>query len=474
MLEKFRDWFKYHNVLQQGDRIVTGVSGGADSVCLLCLLAELRREYDLTLYAVHVHHGIRGPEADRDAAFVEALCERLGVTCRVVYRDVPALAAAEHRSEEEMGRRVRYQVLEECRREWDCRWIAVAHNREDQAETVLWNLCRGTGLAGLAGIAPVRDRIIRPLLSIRRREIEEWLAERGQPYCTDRTNEEDEYTRNRIRHHVLPLLEESVNRQTVEHIAEAAERLQSIREYLEEQVRRQLAQIDTTADGRSLWRAETYHACAAALQPDVILGWCKQVSGRAADFGAEHVRTVAALFDGQVGREAHLPHGLLARRTYEGVVLVCRSDNQTDTTVVDEREKPEISMEIWDLEEEGSRIQTVSQREITFLGGKIVKIPESGCVKWFDYDKIKNTLVVRTREPGDRLVIHPDGTTKKLKNYWIDRKVPQEERDGRWLLAAGSEILWILGDRTGEGCRIDGSTRRILKVQLKNGGKDHG
>lgn len=470
MKEKIRDWLSIHNVGRQGDRIVAGVSGGADSVCLLCLLTDLRQECGLEVHALHVHHGIRGTEADRDADFVEMLCRQLDVPCRVIYRDVPALAEKAHCSEEEMGRLVRYEAMEAYCQEMDCQWIAVAHNREDQAETILWNLCRGTGLAGLTGIPSVRGRIIRPLLSCSRQEIEAYLTERGQAWREDRTNGEDIYTRNRIRHHVLPLLSGEINSQAVEHIVEAAERLQVISDYLASRSNAERARFHKDERGRSTWLECDFSNCAPALRPEVILAWMKEISGRAADFGAEHLQAVEALFERPVGREVHLPYEMVAKRTYEGVVLFVRLPEGQDAADEEILPKPDVLMEIWDLEEENKQIQTVSQREILFLDGKIVKIPESSCVKWFDYDKIKDTLVIRTRRPGDTLVIHPDGAKKKLKNYWIDRKIPAEERDGKWLLAAGSDVLWIFGDRTGEGCRIDADTRKILKVQITEGG----
>ena len=186
---------------EAGDSIVAGVSGGADSVCLLLILCSLSRKLDLQLAVVHVDHGIR-QEAVEDAAYVRQLCEEMKVPFFLVKKDVPRYAAARHLSLEEAGRQIRYQAFREAAKKLNGRGavkIAVAHNANDRAETMLFHLFRGTGLTGLGSIRPVRDGIIRPLLGLQRTEIEAYLEEEGRAYCKDKTNEEDTYTRNRIR-----------------------------------------------------------------------------------------------------------------------------------------------------------------------------------------------------------------------------------------------------------------------------------
>ena len=198
-----------HHMLTPGDRVVAGVSGGADSVCLLFVLLKIREEIPFSLHGVHVNHGIR-KEAGEDAAYVEQLCSQFGLPFILVKENVRERAAAEKRSEEEMGRLVRYQAFESVMKSVGANKIAVAHNSNDQAETMLFHLFRGSGLSGLCGIRPVRDHIIRPILCLERKEIEQYLEERKIAYCKDATNEEDDYTRNRIRHHILPYAEQEI------------------------------------------------------------------------------------------------------------------------------------------------------------------------------------------------------------------------------------------------------------------------
>ena len=210
ILEKqVKEYCDRHQMLERGDRVVLGVSGGADSVCLLFVLLALRRELDLQLHVVHVNHGIR-IEAGEDAAYVSALCEAHQVPFYLYEKDIPALAKEWSCSEEEAGRRVRYEAFEEVLRQQCCQKIAVAHNSNDRAETMLFHLFRGTGLTGLAGIRPVRGQIIRPLLCVDRAQIETYLTEKQISYRHDATNDCDDYTRNKIRHHILPYAEQEI------------------------------------------------------------------------------------------------------------------------------------------------------------------------------------------------------------------------------------------------------------------------
>ncbi len=195
---------RQYSLFSQGDRIAVGVSGGADSVALLRFLAALRPQFGWDLVVCHIHHGLRGAEADRDECFVRALAEQLGLPCAVSRIDAAALALRDHISVEEAGRMARYAFFAQTAGEGGR--IATAHTLDDSIETVLMNLVRGTGLRGLCGIPRIRGNIVRPLLDCTRAEVEDYLGTLGQPYCTDSTNLTDAYTRNRIRHHILPRL----------------------------------------------------------------------------------------------------------------------------------------------------------------------------------------------------------------------------------------------------------------------------
>ncbi|MBP5305559.1 MAG: tRNA lysidine(34) synthetase TilS [Lachnospiraceae bacterium] len=471
--EKVLKVLKENNVAGEDCKILVGVSGGADSVCLLCVIKEVLKGASIT--ALHLHHGIRGKEADRDAKFTEELCKKLGVEFVLVKKDIPALAKEKGLSEEEMGRIARYEEFEKCAKERDIRYIAVAHNMEDCAETFIHNLCRGTGLAGLTGIAAVNGNIIRPLIEVSRKEIEEYLKERGQDYVTDSTNLTDEYTRNKIRNSVLPELKE-INDRAAQHIAAAGRSLYDIKRYIDLQSAAEFKKL-TKDDKGFTWKKEDFDNCHEALRPEVLLSAFKEASGRVKDFTGEHIRSVCELFYNQVGRKINLPYGLLAERVYAGVrigmevkdeIAGFEYEAQIPSVVYVPELKVTVKFDVKDLTEP---VKEVKNKEIIINNGAIIKIPESGCIKWFDCDKITNAISVRTIKEGDRIALFTGGGGKKLKSFYTDIKLPREERNRTLLVASGSDILYVYGQRDSADYRIEKGTKKILMVEIiSNGG----
>ena len=202
MYRKVREYIKTWQMLGREDKVIAGISGGADSICLLFMLLELKEEMEFRIAAVHIHHGLRNETADRDEAYVRSVCGKENVELFVYHEDVKQYAKERGLTKEEAGREVRRRCFLEVLREQGGTHIATAHHKNDNAETVLWNLCRGTGLKGMGGISPKNGVWIRPLLCLERKEIESYLEKGGISYCTDETNLEDAYTRNRIRNHV--------------------------------------------------------------------------------------------------------------------------------------------------------------------------------------------------------------------------------------------------------------------------------
>lgn len=210
-MQKAFETIEKYQMIQPGGRVLAGVSGGADSVCLLMVLLELQKRMEFEIQVVHVEHGIRGKESLQDAEYVRKLCEQYQVPFLCVSCDIPQMARERKLSTEEAGRLARYEIFEKTAREWAADHIAVAHNKNDQAETILWNLARGSGLDGAAGIRPVRGKIIRPLLECGREEIEAYLRQKGIVWREDATNQGLDYTRNIIRNQILPEMAEKLN-----------------------------------------------------------------------------------------------------------------------------------------------------------------------------------------------------------------------------------------------------------------------
>ena len=468
MLKKVRDYMREHEMTAPGDAVIVALSGGADSVCLLMVLKQLATP-EFLLRAVHVHHGIRGAEADRDEAFAQKLCESLSVPLCVAYCHVPAYAAEHGLSEEEAGRILRYQVLEKEAGKWEQELpagsrgkIALAHHRDDNAETILHHLLRGSGLTGLAGIRPVQGRRIRPLLCVGREEIRAYLEAGHISWCEDSTNQSPDYTRNRIRSQVLPLLKTAVNEQAEEHILQAGQIIGQADAYLRQQAEEiwqeavcgreeDLAAIPLTAFARQPEILKTY--LIRHMLDQLHPGW--------KDIGSRHFTAIAELAGKPVGSRLDLPGGLMARTGYETLEIVRKTEREVSV-------KTESGA---DGEIHGR--QTVPELHMTvFSRQKDQEIPKNQYTKWFDYDKIKGTLSVRTRRTGDYLIL-PSGGSKTIARYMIDEKIPKEKREQILLLAEGSHVLWVVGFRISEYYKIEEHTENILQVTC-DGGKDYG
>lgn len=469
---RVRTYIKMNRMLKKGDRIAVGVSGGPDSVCLLYVLAELSGEYDASLVAVHVNHGIRGREADEDEKFTEDLCRRLGIPFRAFHCDVPKMAREKKLTAEEAGRAARRGAFAECMASEKCTKLALAHQSDDVAETMLLNLSRGTGLAGLASLRPVRGNIIRPLLGFSREEILRYLRENGIACRTDSSNEEDVYTRNRIRHHILPYLNSEINSSASEHFAETADRVREALAFIDgEAVERRKLYSVKRKDG-FLLKQELFRNETKFMQAEIIRMTAAELTSTLKDVTKEHIQAVMSLAGKQTGRKVMLPYGLSAERGYEGILIrkAQAADGTAGRAGAAEKHGAENAC---GAEKSGGTagVSGISLRGWKFTAHEAAEapdpIPEKPCTKWIDYDKIKTIPVLRTREKGDFLTIAKNGGKKSLSDWFIDEKIPRAERDTLPVLADGHEIIWVSGGRIGETYRITEKTKRILRITIR-------
>ncbi|MDO5294765.1 MAG: tRNA lysidine(34) synthetase TilS [bacterium] len=459
MYNQVVEYVKQYNMLEQRDRVVIGVSGGADSVCLLLVLQELKKLYDLELFVVHINHGLRGAEALRDENYVKLLCKSLGVSCHVVLADVNGYVKRHKCSTEEAGRILRYKAFEEECREKKCNKIAIAHNKNDVAETVLLNLSRGTGIRGLVGIEPVRDFLIRPLLCVTRDEIEEYLCNRKVSYCTDSTNLENVYTRNKIRNVVLPELGK-VNDQVISHIVRCANHASEIENYLKKQTNELYERIVTAENGQYFVNVRELANTELVLRKRVILEMMYACAKQRKDIEEKHVAATLGLMEKPVGKKVNLPYGMIAVREYEKIVIKSKKISE----IAKQEKSLNIAIEVpkfYDLQDIGIKLEV---SVIDYEKNSI--IPKNRCTKWFDYDKIKNTIFLRYRKQGDYLVINDRGNAKTIKSLFIDEKIPREERDSIPLLCDGNHVMWVLGGRISEEYKITEQSKKILVVTI--------
>ena len=442
MYQKVKAYVEEYHMLQKQDKVIVGVSGGADSICLLFMLLELKKELDFSVAAVHVHHGLRGEQADADDRYVKEVCEKYGVELYCFHENIKEYAKATGTGEEEAGRNVRRNIFQKVLEEQGGTKIALAHHKNDNVETFLWNLSRGTGLKGLGGIKPVNEKYIRPLLCLKREEIEKYLQDNKIYYCIDETNLKNDYTRNRIRNQIIPLMEDSVNAQTVNHISETMETIRMFNEYIEKEVGIFVKACVIEKNNSYILNKKEIEKIPDVFHKNIIHEFIAKAAGKRKDIESCHIRSIEELLCKQVGKSINLPYDLKAFRVYDGVEIRMNTE--------EENNMPSVTMRVFDRTSEMG----------TF--------PEKAYTKWFDYDIIKNTLEIRHRQSGDYIVIDCAGRKQKLKQYFINEKVPQNLRGQIWLVADGAEIMWVVGYRQSKGYQITESTAKILEISFED------
>ena len=489
MVENVKAYIKQHQMLEVGDYIVIGVSGGADSVCLLFVLRQLQEEYQLQLTVVHVNHNIRGESARRDQAYVEELCRRWDVQCKVYSLQVEEISKLRKRSVEETGRDLRREVFLEVLEEEHATKIATAHHANDNVETLIMNMSRGTGLTGMTGIQPMNDMWIRPLLGVKRQDIQTYLQQEGIAYCTDETNQENIYTRNRIRNEVIPLLEGHINRQAVSHWTEVIEECRQIEAYLQRQVDKAWGEVMEVANAdlsELCVKGQEYAKLDTVIRDKLIKRGIEVVAKKQRDITRAHVKQVQELLEKQVGRVVHLPYGVIAKRTYEGVELYKESknvdieDSWTVEVWIDELE----CGELWEKElPNGGRVSVEILQTEEHESLSLQQIQEDPYTKYFDCDIIGKVVRFRPKQIGDRLTIHKEGNTQTVKKYCVTNKIPVDQRENMMLMVTDSQyveveenavspkgnVIWIMGYRTSEAYLLSEKTKKIIKVRYNGG-----
>lgn len=455
MIKKIGEYIKKYNMTKDVDTIIIGVSGGADSMCLLDVLNTLCGE-KIAIKVIHINHGLRAA-ATFEAQYVKEYCDSISVEALVKNVDVISLAKEKGLSTEEAARILRYEAFEEYAAKYPNAKIAVAHNMNDQSETVLFNLFRGSSVSGICGIRPVRDNIIRPLLCVSREEIEEYLKERNIKYCTDESNLTDDYTRNRLRHNVIPYIEENINTAAVSNMFSLSENILELKEYLDDMTLLAYKECCREDDGIIIdeKKLSLFHAY---IKKSVIYKAFGILSGSLKDVEKKHIVAIKELFSLQCGKSINLPYGITALKTYEGVKLLKKSDS--------DQKKEE---QIYELPVNGSikfGDYTINTRIISVKEADKSDIPKEKYTKWFDYDRIKGMLKVRTRQSGDYIITDKSGGRKSVKKYFTDEKVPADLRDQIPLICNGDEVIYIAGMRDSSGYFISETTENILEISV--------
>lgn len=463
MYNRIRKYVTENQMIDAGKTVIAGVSGGGDSMAMLDFLRKYQGEFSFSLQVLHVHHGIRGNEADRDCELVKKTCREWELPCQVYFYDVPKLAARWKAGMEEAARTVRKEAFVRERERLGLvegeAVFAFAHNCNDLAETMLHHLARGTGIRGLSVMRPAIGNVIRPVLCLDREEIAHYLEENQIPYILDSSNLSDDYTRNRIRHNILPLLEQQVNSRAAVHMAETARLLAQAEDYLARQGEALLLRCEREAAGWFL--GEDFFEAEPVIQTYALGLAFEKLAGKRKDFTSLHVDKVQRLADMQTGKEISLPYGLKAQKTYGGIRLFRVEEGQENPAGEEGKE--------WELLVPGTLKCPLGSFEVKIFPYENQKIEEKKCTKWLDYDKLYGSLCVRTRQAGDFMVVSRDGSRKKLSRILIDEKVPRADRDALAVVACGREVLWIAGGRMNENYKITPHTTRVLELSCEGG-----
>lgn len=417
---------KEHLIPARGKVLVT-LSGGADSVALLRLLLALGYNCE----AAHCNFHLRGAESDRDEAFVRALCERLGVVLHVASFDTYAHAAGRKISIEMAARELRYAWFAEVKAACGAQVVAVAHHRDDSVETMLLNLMRGTGITGLLGIRPVNGDIVRPLLCVSRQEIVDYLDHINQDYVTDSTNLTDDYTRNKIRLQLIPLMEE-FNPSVKQSLADTAEHLSQVATLYNAYIGKEKEQV---------MGAQGIHIAGllGMPSPGALLFEILHPLG----FNASQIEDVLQALHGQSGKKFIGSTGIRVIKDRE--YLLIDKAGETDETTA-----PPFELH---TEEHAYSPDFVMKR--------------SKNLAYFDADKLKHSLSIRKWRHGDYFVPFGMRGRKLVSNYLTDRKLSVIQKDNQWVLCSGEDIVWLIGERTDNRFRLDENSKRVLVVRVK-------
>lgn len=458
-------------LLEKNDAVVVGVSGGSDSVALLHLLCELNANegWRLAIHVAHLDHQIRGDESQVDAAFVLALSDDLSLPCTLDTLNVPALCADRSGSVEEIARRERYAFFERVCLKVGAKFVAVAHHADDNAETILHRILRGTGLRGLVGIPFHRSlgpgsqiQVIRPLLRHTRAEITTYLADSGIAYREDRSNQSTEPMRNRIRNKILPILASEVNPQVREALVRLGEQARWVDEYLQETVHRTFETLIISRTDQTLFlNAQAVARKSRIVQTELVRLAYRSFGLGEQDLGFSHMAAVLRLIaDSGSGKQLKFPGGMTIEKRYHQLIFSLPSDEPRETI------SPEIAVHLPGKTTLPIR-RLVIECEVRDVSGSQIdglRRQASRMEEYIDLDAVHPPLVVRTRRAGERFIPLGAPGSKKLSDFLIDLKVDPKERERVAVLCDQLGPIWIIGFRIDDRVKLTALTRRALHL----------
>lgn len=457
MYKKVMSYIKDNNLIKSGDKVLVALSGGPDSVCLLNILYNLKAELNIEIGAAHLNHLLRDKDAFEDEEYVKTLCKSLDIPCFVKRVDINKYSKDKKMSSEMAGRDARYNFFDDIVKDEGYTKIATAHNANDQAETILFRLMRGSGIEGLCGIKVRRDKIIRPILCLSRKEVEEYIEINNLKPRIDKTNFEKIYNRNKIRLDMIPYIKENFNEDIIQTLNRMSVLLQKDNEFIENSARSFYEKHCIEQSDYFIIKKELFDNKEAVVTR-VIRYALTNFSKTHYDFEMKHIYEICNLAKNNSGKAIDLPNKIYAENIYGDIYIKERINiNNIDVKQEIVVNKNEIN---------GKKIFFDNENiEFSLLkNDSNLDLNQNNLIKYFDFDKINDSISLRKRKNGDKIIPLGMKGSKKIKDLFIDMKVPKEERDCIPLLCFDENISWIVGIRVSEEYKITNKTKNILRV----------
>ncbi len=437
-----------YNLISKGDTIIIGASGGPDSQFLIYILEKLRKDLGFEMVLAHLNH-LHRKEAANDENLVKSTAEKLGLDFYSRSRSMDDLAKKLKISPEDAGRRLRYEFFNDLAKTYPASKIAVAHNKNDQAETVLMRIIRGTGLDGLRAMDYKTANIIRPILDIKKSQILAYLDEEKIPYAIDYTNFENEYTRNKLRLDIIPRLEE-INPSVIDSIFKLSDLARDDFTILDRLVDEKIKEMVKISQGKVIFDKEKFENMDPALLRRVLRKAIGLLQGEIKDISKENLDDFLKIRDLDNGKTL-IKDKLVLKKTYKTYIL--------EELTAKEKSKTELELGA----EDEIKFDGIYLKTSIINNGKYNKDRNVG---YFDYDKLDFPLKVRTRRPGDRFVPLGHQSEKKLKDFFIDQKIDREKRDELPLILSKDKIIWLASLRISDEFKVTARSKKILKIEV--------
>ena len=464
LIKKVNDTIRRYKMLEDGDTVLVAVSSGPDSVCLLHVLKELQGGYNISIHIAHLNHGFRGEEAEEDARFVQDMGDSLGIPVIAEFSDIPAYARRERISKQEAAREVRYRFLSSAADKTGACRIALGHTADDQAETFLMRLLRGSGSHGLSGIPPVREKFIRPLIGVFREEINEYLSLYNIRYRVDSSNLTPVYLRNKIRLELIPYLTKEYNPKIMDTIIRSLNILRDEDIFLDNFIRKIFRDmVKKESEGMIQFDVRRFNHCEEPVKRRLIRFAVETVKGsEGIALSFKHVEETLSLLYYDKSGEINFPAGVVAERRGDIFSIYLRTEVTSTPPYNLTVRIPGDTI----VHEAGVKINTTIRTPPFMHKGAPDKTETSRDTAYFDISKFSEPLIIRNRREGDFFCPQGmGGKRKKIKEYFIDLKIPRRERERIPILTSPEGIMWIAGYRSDERFRVTPSTEKILEVR---------